>query len=81
MNGITYKTEHLQHNEVLVVMNDPLWRSPWFLKDVRNGKYSWTRNDLFAKGFSPKTAAKHKNALEHGADKEWEFFHNEWAKF
>ena len=79
MERITYKTEFLQ-TKALVVMNDPLWRRPWYLKNVRNGKYEWTRNELFAKEFSLKTATKHKEDLERGADKEWEAYHNSWAE-
>ena len=77
MNGPTYKTV-TNFDKKLVRMDDPLFRSPWYLKGVRNGKYSWTRNSLFAKEFSTKIAERHVKALEAGADAEWDFFRKTW---
>ena len=74
---VTYKVVFLQ-TKALVQMNDPLFCSPWYLKTVRNGTYTWTRNELFAKELTFKTATKHKKDLEAGADKDWENYRNLW---
>ena len=80
MNGPTYKTtpNFADFNKQLVRMDDPLFKSPWYLKSVRNGQYTWTRSALFAKEFSPATAAKHLKALEAGADTAWNTYRETW---
>ena len=80
MTEVTYSTTGF-FTEHLVRLDDPLWSRPWYLKSARNGKYEWTRNEVFAKRFSLKTAQKHVTALRNGADKDWEDYHNEWSNF
>ena len=83
MEGITYEatTNFADVSKRLVKMLDPLFKSPWYLKGVRNGQYTWTRSAIFAKDFSPATARKHVKALEAGADKEWEAYHKMWEPY
>ena len=80
MNGPTYTTtaNFADLNTVLVRMDDPVFNRPWYLKGVRNGQYSWTRNALFAKDFRPATAAKHVKALKAGADTAWNTYRETW---
>ena len=43
----------------LVVKAVPWSVRKWYLKDVRNGKYTWVSDPLYAKGYSRKTADRH----------------------
>lgn len=76
-NKPSYKVVFLQ-TRALVQMNDPIWRRPWYLKTVRNGIYTWTQNELFAKEMTMKTAIRHRDNLKAGADKDWENYRNLW---
>lgn len=69
------------HRKFNVQMNDPVFGHPWYLKNVRNGSYSWTRDSLYAKDYSKETALRHKQVLESGADHDWPAFHNHWKEY
>lgn len=80
MDGITYETS-MQFNMFQVRMRDPVFGHPWYLKDVRNGRYTWSAASLWGKCFSLSTAQRHIRDLEAGADKEWPEYHNTWKKY
>jgi hypothetical protein len=80
MEGITYEIQR-SRSRFIVAMHDPLWPVPWYLKSCRNGRYEWSRSFLWSKEMAPDTAQKHLTELESGADKDWEWYHNQWKEY
>ena len=80
MDGITYKIGSY-FGKAIVIMDDPIFSRVFYLKTSRNGKYTWTQNELFAKAISAKAALAHVKALESGADKDWPPYRKTWKDY
>lgn len=77
MKDVTYTITGF-YGKALVVLDDPIWCHVWYLRNVRNGIYTWTRSALSAKGMTVKTAQKHIADLKGGADKDWPKYRAMW---
>lgn len=72
----------LWHGKNIIRLTDPLWHHPWYVKSfsLKNG-YRWTREPMMARTFSAKYAQSHVDALNNGADADWEAYHNHWEEY
>jgi len=70
------------YGKAVIYLDDPVFSHVWYLSGIRrNGEYNWTRDPLYARQFTVKTALKHLTGLKNGADKDWKFFHDSWEAY
>lgn len=81
MEGITYSIRPY-HSKFIIRLDDPVFSRPWYLKSIgpKSG-HDWTSDSSGARCFSLRTAQKHVEALQAGADTDWERYHNSWKEY